>query len=192
MKRTLIALLALAAFAVAGVAYARDEPRRQGDFNVFLKGGIGGYTGNLNPYSAAGPTWGVVADLQPWRSIGLELAYEGSRNMVTDPRVTSASLSRNGADALLKLSPPFVERIKPFVGAGLGASYVTVGGNGNGLYRNDMMEEIPLATGIEFNSGSVTAGLRGTFRFLIDQQMAASVNGGGGMADVSAALGARF
>src|SRR2546423_14963089 len=109
MKRIILAAAALAClFATAAYGeslhdrdYENRYGHRQGAFNVFLKGGIGDYTGGLNQYSASGPAWGAVVDLQPWRMLGLELGYEGSHNAVVDPRVSDVALTRNGAAALL-------------------------------------------------------------------------------------------
>jgi hypothetical protein len=194
MKRTIVGFTFLLCLGATTAAHAQKD-RRQGDLNVFLKGGIGGFTGALNDYSAVGPSWGAVVNLQPWRSLGLELGYEGSRHGITDDRLEDAALTRNGIDALLKLSPPLIERVKPFLGVGLGASYVSVN-NGAGLYKNDVMEEVPLATGLELNSGALTAGVRATYRFLVDEGFADRAqpvgNPNGGLFDFGASVGARF
>jgi hypothetical protein len=181
---------------LAGTAMAQDK---QGDVNVFLGGGIGGYTGELGGLSATGPTWGATLNLQPYRMLGFEVGYEGSKNDVTDERFRASeapSLMRHGINSLVKLSPPF-ERVRPFVGAGLGVSYVAVrGGNeASGLYSSDLMEQVPLSAGLEFNSGALTAGLRGTYRVLVDDNFAdAAVPGdaSGGLLDANITVGGRF
>src|SRR5262245_51653164 len=189
-----VALLG-AALSGNALAASRDYDK-QGDTNVFLKGGIGAYTGELNALTAAGPTWGLQVNLQPWNMIGIELGYEGSRNQIDDARLIGApALTRHGGTALVKLAPPILERVKPFVGVGVGASHVSVAGDASGLYRNDIMEEIPLAAGIEFNSGAFTAGVRATHRWLIDEGFAANAaitNPTGGLVDASLTLGGRF
>ena len=152
------------------------------------------YTGELNPLTSAGPSWGVIVNVQPLNVLGIELGYDGSRNGLTDQRLTgNANVMRNGGSAMVKLAPPFIERFKPFVGAGLGASYVSVQGETGGLYRNDLMEEIPLTAGLGFNSGALHAGVRGTYRLLIDEgfvEQAGTTEGG--MVEGSLTLGARF
>lgn len=195
MKKAFVAA-AVAAIGLAAPAFAQDEDK-QGDFNVQARAGVGGFTGGLDEYTAAGPAWGIGVNLQPYRFIGVEVAYEGSRNQLTDDRfTTSPSLTRHGASAMIKLAPPFIERIKPFVGAGLGASYVGVDDTGDGLYRNDFIQEVPVAAGLEFNSGAVTAGIRATYRFLVDEGFADAAqpvgNPEGGLFDASVTLGARF
>ncbi|QRO01167.1 hypothetical protein JRI60_20120 [Archangium violaceum] len=183
---------------VAGTAMAQDGYPRQGDVNVFVDGGIGGYTGDLGGLTATGPTWGVTLNLQPFKMLGFEVGYDGSKNDVTDDRFRAAdapSFIRHGASSLVKLSPP-MERIRPFVGGGLGVSYVYArGAQAGGPYESDLMEEIPLSAGVEFNTGALTAGLRGTYRILVDDGFAdAAVPGdaSGGLLDASLTVGGRF
>ncbi|WP_375758111.1 outer membrane beta-barrel protein [Corallococcus exercitus] len=177
----------------AGPALAQ---KKQGDVNVFLRGGIGDYTGDLGDLSSTGPLWGLTLNLQPTTFLGFEVGYEGSQNKVADTRLFDApSLVRNGGSALVKVSPPFLTAVRPFAGVGLGLSYVDVRGAGAGLYDSDLMEEVPLAVGLEFNTGGLTAGVRGTYRVLIDQDFAeatATDDAGGGLMDASLTLGARF
>ncbi|MBN8227419.1 outer membrane beta-barrel protein [Corallococcus macrosporus] len=177
----------------AGPALAQ---KKQGDVNVFLRGGIGDYTGDLGDLSSTGPLWGLTLNLQPTTFLGFEVGYEGSQNKVADTRLFDApSLVRNGGSALVKVSPPFLTAVRPFAGVGLGLSYVDVRGAGAGLYDSDLMEEVPLAVGLEFNTGGLTAGVRGTYRVLIDQDFADATStddAGGGLMDASLTLGARF
>jgi hypothetical protein len=185
-------LAVLAGLLTAGAASAqryRGEPK---DVNVFLKGGVGTYTGDLANLSDAGPSWGLTVNLQPLNILGVEVGYEGARNRVNDLGSNETAVLRNGVSALVKVAPPFIESIKPFVGAGLGASYVGVtGANSAGLYRNDFMEEVPLAAGLEFNSRSLTAGVRATYRFLIDEGWAGGANQGS-LFDTTVTVGGRF
>lgn len=188
------AVLALG-FGVAGTAMAQDT---QGDVNVFVNGGIGGYTGDLGQLSATGPSWGATLNLQPFSMLGFEVGYAGSKNDVTDDRFRAAeapSLIRHGATSLVKVSPPF-ERVRPFVGAGLGVSYVYVRGGTGDTYTSDLMEEVPLAAGIEFNSGALTAGIRGTWRVLVDDNFADAAvstrDASGGILDAGLTVGGRF
>lgn len=191
MRQT-IWTIGLTAFLAAGVAAADDD---EGDKNVFVKGGVSAFTGDLAAYSEAGPSYGVTLNLQPFNVVGIELGYEGSRNEIEDDRAQNGLVARNGVSAMLKVAPPFIERVKPFVAAGLGASYLSVR-NGAALYGNDYMQEIPLAAGIEFNAGMLTAGARGTYRVLIDEDFAneAEPTGDpeGGLFDATLTLGARF
>lgn len=200
MKRSLTLAMAVGfMFASASAFAARKYDDK--DHAVFLKGGVGGYTGGLGDATVAGPTWGVALNLQPSNVFGFEFAYDGSRNSIQDTRLTGVqdpAAMRHGASALMKLGLPFVERIKPFVGAGLGASYVAITGDDADLYRNDFMQEVPLVGGIEFNSGALTAGFRAGYRVLIDAgftDTSANVGrdaSGSGMMDMAATVGGRF
>lgn len=181
--------------ALALPALAQTDEKGRGDFNVFARGGIAGYTGGLGGLTGTGPAWGLTVNVQPSNILGFELSYDGSKNNVTDRRLGEGpDLYRNGASGLLKVGLPFVEKVKPFVGGGLGVSYVAVRGESAGLYKDDTMEEVPLAAGLEFNSGGVTAGFRGTYRILVDEGFADRVNpdAGGGLLEAMFSLGGRF
>ncbi|MDY7229382.1 outer membrane beta-barrel protein [Hyalangium rubrum] len=187
-----IAALALG-LGVAGTAVAQNN-NKQGDLNVFLKGGVSDYTGDLGDDVSTGPAWGLAVNVQPTRILGFELGYDGSKNDVNNDLLPDASFTRHGGTGLVKLAPPLLEKVKPFVGAGLGVSYISVDG-GAGLYDSDIVEEVPVAAGIEFNSGAVTAGLRATYRLLVDENVANDVSLGnpqGGLFDASFTLGGRF
>jgi hypothetical protein len=57
------------------------------------------------------------------------------------------------------------------------------------------MQEVPLAAGIEFNSGGLTAGFRTTYRVLLNEGWAEEAlveEDEGGLLDASLTLGARF
>lgn len=198
MRRRAFAALAAATVALALPADAASKQHgRQGDVNVIAGGGFGDYTGELSNYTQAGPTWGLTVNVQPWNILGYEIAYDGSRNLVDDDRLSqSPALTRHGMSGMLKLAPPFIEKIRPFVGVGIGASMVNVSEDkAGGLYENDFVEEIPLAAGIEFNSGALTAGFRTTYRFLIDESFADPASTGnpeGGFLNAQLNLGARF
>lgn len=185
------------ALTAAGTASAQERREgRRGDVNVFLRGGVGNYTGGLGDFTSTGPAWGVTLNVQPTTFLGFELGYEGSQNGVDDVRLLeSPSLVRQGGSALLKVSPPFLTTIRPFVGAGLGVSYVDVRGQAADLYGSDTMQEVPLAAGVEFNSGALTAGFRTTYRVLLNEGWAADLppdTSEGGLLDASLTLGARF
>jgi len=193
MRRLLWGAIA-AAVLCGGTALAQDDNFRR--YNLQAKGGVSNYFGGLNDVTAAGPSWGVGLAVQPYRVIGFEFAYEGSSNRVDDSRLsTSPALMRNGASAIVRVAPPLMDRIRPYAGVGLGASYVSVQGNAQGLYRSDFMEEIPLTFGVEFNRGSLGAGIRATYRWLVDAGFAAQAlprASGGGLFDAGFSVGARF
>jgi opacity protein-like surface antigen len=183
---------------LGGVAEARDDDteNKQGDFNVFLRGGVGNFTGELASVTQTGPTWGLTVNVQPWNILGYEITYDGSRNLVEDARlVNQPAVTRYGLAGMLKLGPPLIESVRPFVGLGLGATMVRVSQDAGGLYKNDLLEEVPVAAGIEFNTGAVTAGLRASYRYLVGESFADPSTIGnleGGYLDAAVTLGARF
>ncbi len=188
-RRGLRVLAVMLGLGVAGTALAQDDER--GAVKVFASGGVSDYTGDIGRDLDAGPSWGLTVNLQPLHILGFELGYDGSRNTVSNAVLPDASLTRNGATGLIKVAPPFIEVVKPFVGAGLGASYVSAHG-GQGLYDSDVVEEVPLVAGVEFNKGAVTAGLRATYRLLLDENFGPATRNEGGLLDGSLTLGGRF
>ncbi len=191
------AALALALFAAGSAdAQRRSAKDTRGDLNVLIKGGVGDYTGGLSNHTTAGPTWGVLVNVQPMNMLGYEIAYDGSRNLVNDDRLAQTpALTRHGVTGLVKVSPPLLKRVKPFVGAGFGASLVRVDEESQDLYQGDLVQEVPLAAGIEFNTPGITAGLRTTYRWLVDESFASPAAAGnpqGGFFDAGVTLGGRF
>ena len=182
-KRTLAALalsLGLGVTASAQEEVSSEAPARQ--LSVLLKGGIGGFTGNAS--TSAGPTWGVRVAAQPLDVLGVEVGYDGSRNAVNQGHLT-----RNALDAMVKGTIPIGSPFQPFVGAGMGISHVSADA---ALYQSDTMEEVPVAAGVEWLSGTFAAGLRATYRFLIDDQLSPLLGSPGGLFDASFTLGGRF
>lgn len=178
---------------VGGTALAQDD-ERQGKLKVFLRGGVADFTGDVGEDIDSGPAWGLTVNVQPTNILGFEIGYDGSRNVIADDVLPDGSLLRHGASGLVKLAPPLIEVVKPFVGAGLGVSYISAKG-GLELYDSDLVEEVPLAAGIEFNTGGLTAGVRATYRLLVDESFAADAAPGnpqGGLFDASLTLGGRF
>ena len=196
MRSGLLAAATASILALATSSANAREEQRQGDVNIFLRGGVGGFAGGLASVANPGPTWGLTVNLQPWNVLGYELSYDGSRNLIDDSALPSeTALTRHGLAGMLKLAPPFVEKVRPFVGVGLGASMMRVGSTAGDRYKNDLLEEVPLAAGIEFNSGGLTAGLRGTYSWLLDESFAAPSHPGnpqGGYLDGAVTLGGRF
>jgi hypothetical protein len=191
MSRQNIAVVGFVlALAFASTATAEEE-RQRGRGSVFLRGGAGNYTGDLGDDVKVGPSWGLTLALQPLRFLGFELGYEGARNTAKSA-LFDISLMRHGGSGLVKLSLPF-EAVKPFVGVGLGISNISIGGDFQGVFESDVVEEVPVALGVEFNSGSLTAGARATYRLLLDENLSEQVEDPqGGFFDVALTLGLRF
>ncbi len=181
----------VAVLGMAGTAAAQEEPT--GKVKLFLRGGVGNYTGDLGEISKTGPSWGLTLNLQPMRFIGFELGYEGARNVISRAGVLDLALTRHGGSALAKLSLPFFEAVRPFVGAGIGGTYVFTEGTLLGGYESGLVGEVPLTAGIEFNLDSFTAGARATYRLLLDEDLSSQLDEpSGGFFDVVATVGLRF
>jgi hypothetical protein len=180
------------ALGTAGTAAADVEEDRTGRVKVFLRGGVGNYTGGLANFVNAGPSWGLTLNLQPLNILGFEVGYEGAHNGI-DSGPLDLSLTRHGVSGLVKLALPFIEVVKPFVGAGIGGSYILVDGALVGGYSSDLVGEVPLVAGLEFNAESVTAGVRATYRLLLDENLSEQIDRPrGGFFDVALTLGLRF
>ena len=174
------------------------EASNQGDLNVLLKGGVGDYTGALGTFSSTGPSWGATLNFQPYLFLGVELGYEGSRHAVDDNRFAEGERPslrprwRRPHQAL-----PALPRGRPALrGRGPRRLAGERLGNANGLYESDFMEEVPIAAGLEFNAGAFTAGVRATYRLLLNEDFADAAPGrgrpGGGLFDAALTVGGRF
>jgi hypothetical protein len=162
------------------------------EIKVFAKGGLGNYTADLASHTQNGPVWGVTLNLQPVSLLGVEVGYEGSRNQVNGASPDTALL-RNGGFGLLKLSLP-LPIIKPFIGLGIGGSYVAVSGASTGGFQNAFVSEIPAAIGVELSLFNLTAGARATYRYMGSPSFATNVigNTAAGFWDGELTLGLRF
>ncbi|MFZ5470266.1 MAG: hypothetical protein ACOZIN_12595 [Myxococcota bacterium] len=184
------AWLGVAALALAGTAQARR-------FDVMAQGGVGQFTGGLVQFTETGPTWGVSVNADVYRALQVELGYQGSFNVlngVDDDAPAPPALVRHGGEMLVRVSPRALPEVRPFVGAGLGLSQLSVAGALPG-FRADVLEELPLAAGVDFRSGALHLGLRTTFRVLFGEGFAdvgLPASPQGGRWDVGATAGGRF
>jgi hypothetical protein len=86
------------------------QDEEYGRISLQARGGVNGFTSDLGDLTAPGPLWGIQASAQQSEYLGLELAYEGSRNPIDDVRLTQdAALFRNGLAGMAKVSPGFLE-----------------------------------------------------------------------------------
>ncbi len=186
-KRQTVAAIVATILLWAAPAYA--------DMKLMLKGGLGWYTGDLGNVTSGGPVWGLAMSYELLGLAGIELAYEGSRNSLSDlAAVPSTGLLRNGFSGMVKVSPPLIPLVSPYIAAGLGGSYVTIQGQGDTThYQNGFTLEAPIAIGTEFNFVLVTVGIRATYRIFLTQQFAFPTGSGrGNLFDVTAMAGLSF
>ncbi len=175
------------------------DTEQKPEYQVSLNGGVTGFTGVLGDSSRVGPMAGVTVGSTLWNFLGIEGGYEGSRNGISDPRVAvgDQAIYRHNLSALAKVGPRFENGLKPFVGAGLGASYVNISDGAEGpFFRNDFMGELPVAAGVDLGQGNLHAGVRTTFRFLVADEFQeltpALDNTDGGLLSAQLTVGGRF
>lgn len=177
----------------AGKAFGLEEDAQ---FRLNAGVGLSSYTGDLNEVTGLGPAWNVTAEARNFEVFGLEFGYSGNRNPITDPRVAEgAAVWKHGVEALAKLGPTLQENIRPFVGAGVGVSYVNANQEAESLYSNDIMTELPLAAGVDLQRGNLNAGVRATYRFLGNEEFAEFAAPGaseGGFLTGQVTLGGQF
>lgn len=199
--RVLVGALAGACL-VAAPALAQGEGKERPRLDLRLNGGIADYTGNLGATTQMGALYGVTVGTQAPGMMGLvgaEAGYEGSSNSVVGDG--TGTVVRHNLNGLLKLGPMLSVRekdtVKPFVGAGIGVSYVNPTDEAEAVgLRKDWLAEIPLAAGVEYRMGNLTAGVRGTYRVLAFDEFAEPTpeanNPSGGLASGSLTLGGVF
>ena len=211
--RSMVGGLAAAVLCLAGPALADDQTdatevgQRLGfdpdatRVGVDVQAGVGFMTGDLGDRTAPGPMLGITAGADPWRTLGIEVGYEGERLPIDDIRVgDEQAMYRHNVSFLAKTGPRFVnDKLRPYIGAGVGLSYfdVTDGAKDTGLYTNDFVREVPLATGLDYQlTDSISAGARASYRFLFGEEFANPAELGGeaegDLFNVGITVGGRF
>lgn len=166
----------MAGVCIAGPAFAVDatqvgrrsgynEPNVEGGLDVRV--GLGGFTGELGDETGVGPLFGINANAQPYPLIGVEAGYEGQRVPIDDGRVGDGEgVWRNNGTLLGKVGPVLNQKWRPFVGVGLGLSYLNPSDGAEDVYQNDWQTELPIAAGLDYRFGNLFAGARATYRLV--------------------------
>ncbi|MCP3138483.1 porin family protein [Pyxidicoccus xibeiensis] len=174
----------LAAVLLAGPALAQER-------GLSVRSGVSAYTGDLGGGTDVGGFLGIQAEGRLFPAVGLELGYEGSANGFEEN--DSGTLWRHNVGALAKLGPIVDDRWQPFVGAGLGVSYLDPTGEaGANIFDDDVVAEVPLAAGIEYRFSGVTAGARATYRIVAGEDFAPGNVDEGDLFTAGLSLGGRF
>jgi opacity protein-like surface antigen len=203
--RSVMGSLGAAAVLLAGPALAVEAQQVDEKLNFDARNmkvgldvrlGVGGMTGELGEETGAGPLLGIAAGAQPWKALGIELGYEGQRLPLTEEFVTDGeALFRHNVGLLAKAGPMVDEKWRPYVGAGVGLSYLNVSDGAEAFYDNDIVSEVPLAAGLDYNfGGAIFAGARATYRLMYGEGFADDIEGDdeGSLFNASITLGGRF
>lgn len=176
MRRLKMAGVVAVAVGLAGPAFAIEATRvaerlnfdqEQTKVGVDVRAGLGGFTGDLSDDTGVGPLLGINAGAQPWRLLGIEAGYEGQRLPVDEDLAGEGeSLWRHNVGLLAKVGPMLDQKWRPFVGAGVGLSYLNPSEGAEGPFDNDFVTEVPLAAGVDYRLGNIFAGARATYRIL--------------------------
>jgi opacity protein-like surface antigen len=161
------------------------------DRGLTVRSGVSAFTGDLGDGTDVGAFLGIQAEARPYRLIGVEVGYEGSANGFEEN--DSGSLWRHNVGALAKLGPVLDDRWMPFVGAGLGISYLDPTGEaGTNVFDDDFVAEVPVAAGIEYRFSGLTAGARATYRVISGEGFAPGDIDEGDLFTAGLSLGGRF
>jgi len=177
--------IAMVALCTAGSAFAAVDAADVGNrlnFNpeqtrvgLDVRLGLGGLTGDLGERTAPGPLLGITAGAQPWRLIGVEAGVEAQRLPIDDARVVEGeAMYRYNLGVLAKAGPLVMrDKLRPYVGAGVGVSYLNATTQAEPLYGNDILAEVPLAAGLDYRfTDNVFAGARASYRVLVGDEFA--------------------
>ena len=158
---------------------------------VTVRSGVTAFTGDLGDGTDVGAFLGIQAEARTSRLIGVELGYEGSANGFEEN--DSGTLWRHNVGALAKLGPVLDDRWVPFVGAGVGVSYLDPTGDaGATFFDDDFVAEVPVAAGIEYRFSGLTAGARATYRVVAGEDFAPGDVDEGDLFTAGLSLGGRF
>ncbi|MFP2929800.1 hypothetical protein ACLESO_32330 [Pyxidicoccus sp. 3LG] len=184
------ALLAIPAFAEEPSVKQQPAP----DFGapgLTVRSGMAAYTGPLGGATVAGVFMGIQAEVPLLSVLGLELGYEGSANGFEE--TNAGTLWRHNVGGLAKLGPTLGGSWKPFLGAGVGVSYIDPSGVPDALeFDEDIVAEVPLAAGLEYRFYGVTAGARATYQLVFNEDFAVGNVDEGDLFSAGVSLGGRF
>jgi hypothetical protein len=105
---------------------------------------------------------------------------------------------RHNLSVMIKSGPQlFQDKLQPYVGAGVGLSYLNASEGAEFLYKNDFVEEVPLAAGVDYHfTPHIFAGARGAYRALFGTSFADAATGtgqtSGGLVNFNLSLGGSF
>jgi hypothetical protein len=159
--------------------------------------GIQNWAGNIGRITNTGPQWGVSVDMQVFNLLGLEAGYNGQRNAITEGlgALPSSAIFRHALDALAKVGPTLENGLRPYGGVGFGLALIIPNQAADPNFYNDFIAELPVVVGVDYSTGLLTAGLRGSWRWTFGEEFAKPFigpNGEGSIFGASLNFGGRF
>ena len=159
---------------------AEVDSRLDRGVEVQLGGGVVSFPGDVN---ALGGAYGVALGLEPSNVIGIELGYQGAAystdaDVVGDNAGERLAGTEKGGYGALKISPFWggnTAGIEPYALGGIGVSRLDVnqdGGDAAGVLADDTFGKVPVGAGVDVHLGGLTAGVRGTYNFLFNNDEA--------------------
>ncbi len=141
---------------------------------VFLGGGVEGFTGGLAPTINPGPAYGATVAFKPLGWLGMELGYSGAMNSVSSQFATgSDNIVKNGGQALATIGLGN-GGVQPYVAGGFGIDRYNVRGQQGGAVQDDTLSYVPVGVGLRTYLGDFTADARLTGEGLISQDLVPS------------------
>ncbi|MGA9521578.1 MAG: hypothetical protein WBV82_08950 [Myxococcaceae bacterium] len=137
---------------------------------VFLGGGVEGFTGGIAPIIDAGPAYGATVAFKPLGWLGLELGYSGARNNVSDEfAIGDSNIMKNGGQALATIGFT-TTRVQPYIAGGFGIDRYDVRGEET-VVQDDTLSYVPVGVGLRTYFGDFSADARFTGQSLISQDL---------------------
>lgn len=173
-------LLRIATVAALAVLPAAAHAAKDRGVKFQVGGGAVGFPGDVDVNT--GGAYGALVGIEPWRAIGLELGYQGavfSESPITqEPQaLENVAAMENGGYAALKVGPTIGGVFEPYALGGVGVSHLNVtGGQARGALQDDTYGKAPVGAGFDVHLGDFTAGLRGTYNFVFDNDNAFQTN----------------
>jgi hypothetical protein len=151
--------------------------------SVLFGGGVEGYTGSLSSRLAVGPAWNFILGIHPTSVFGIELAYQGSLQSLTEGG-DAGSGNSGRADIIRHAGQANVTfafgawQVQPFVLAGVGINHYSVSDEAKALgFSEGTGGYIPVGGGIRFRAGGAIVDLRGSWQLPFSDPLAAGGTG---------------
>jgi hypothetical protein len=174
MTRARLAPYAAAAALAALPVVAHGADDRGVEFQV--GGGVVGFPNDVQVNT--GGSYGALLGIEPWSGLGLEFGYQGAaygeEPLSQNPDVTeNVNAVENGGYAALKISPIIGGVFEPYALGGVGVSHLNVTDpQAAGALQDDTYGKAPVGAGFDVHLGDFTAGLRGTYNFIFNNENA--------------------